>query len=70
MAKNKNTTTKSLIDSIKEQFDFASQYWKKQYQLSERDIKFCSSEHQWPESVKQARVGRPTYASDRINAQV
>jgi len=66
----KDYEKKDILDKAKKHFNLAQEAWDKQFKLSAKDLKFCSSEHQWPEEVKQARVGRPTYASDRINAQV
>ncbi len=59
-----------ILKDIKEKFNIASQAWEKQYNLSKEDMLFCSSEHQWPSQIKMSRTGRPTYASDRTNAQV
>lgn len=59
-----------LIEKARKNFTIASEAWDKQYKLSQKDMIFCSSEHQWPAEVRQARIGRPTYSSDRINAQI
>lgn len=62
--------TKEIIDQAKKRFALASEAWEKQYKLSQKDMKFCGTDGQWPEEVKASRAGRPTYAADRINAQV
>ena len=61
---------KTVVEEARKRFNLAYEAWEKQYKLSQKDLKFCSTDSQWPEEVKQARAGRPTYASDRINSQV
>ena len=62
--------SQDMLKTIRKQFKFCREYWDKQYELMMDDIRFLSTEHQWPEEVKASRMGRPTYASDRLNAQV
>jgi hypothetical protein len=59
-----------LIEKAKRYFKAASEAWNDQYEKSQSDLRFCSPDCQWPDDVKASRIGRPTYASDRINAQV
>ena len=58
------------FEDIKKQFKFVVQAFQKQYDLSEQDIHFLGPDNQWPDEVKTLRSGRPTYAADRLNAQV
>ena len=58
------------VQQIRDRFAFAREAWKKQFDYMEDDIRMLSPDCQWPEDVKLARSGRPTYASDRLNAQV
>ena len=55
---------------IRDRFKVAVDYWSKQHAQSKEDMLFCNPECQWPEEVRANRAGRPTYASDRLNAQV
>jgi hypothetical protein len=58
------------MDETQERFRAAKKAWEKQYQLSQADVDFCSPDNQWPQGVRDQRLGRPTLAADRLNAQV
>jgi hypothetical protein len=60
----------SEVDLIRKRFEIAQDYWTKQFDQSKEDLLFCNPDCQWGEDVKAKRNGRPTYASDRLNAQV
>ena len=59
-----------FIERVRERLKKTIEAWDKQYQLSIGEINFLSPANQWPEDAKSARVGKPTIASDRLNAQV
>ena len=61
---------KGVLDGICERLKKTIDAWQTQYQLSISEINFLSPANQWPEDAKAARVGKPTIASDRLNAQV
>ena len=59
-----------FITKTRKRFDVAVEYWEKQHEQSKEDMDFCNGENQWPDYAKRSRIGRPTYASDRLNGQV
>jgi hypothetical protein len=61
---------KGVLGGICERLKKTIEAWQTQYQLSISEINFLSPANQWPEDAKAARVGKPTIASDRLNAQV
>jgi len=69
MDQKENTST-DFMRRIRERFHATMGAWNKQYKLSIEDINFLTPNNQWPEDAKQARSGKPTIASDRLNAQV
>lgn len=61
---------KSFEDTVCERLKYTIESWEDQYKISIEEINFLSPANQWPEDAKSARVGKPTIASDRLNAQV
>ena len=59
-----------LLDGIKERFRKTVEAWDKNYKQAISDVSFLNSDNQWPDGERAERVGKPTIASDRINAQV
>jgi hypothetical protein len=59
-----------LLDGIKERFRKTVEAWDKNYKQAISDVAFLNSDNQWPAGERSERVGKPTIASDRINAQV
>jgi hypothetical protein len=59
-----------FLRDVQKKFREYKEAWRKQYELMAEDIAFCSPDNQWPAGVKQARIGKPTFAADRLNAQV
>ena len=66
----KDYSKQDKLEKILKHFHLAQEAWEEQHKLSLKDMTFCSPDCQWPAEVKAARIGRPTYASDRINSQV
>ena len=54
-----------FLRDVQKKFREYKEAWRKQYELMEEDIAFCSPDNQWPAGVKQARIGKPTFAADR-----
>ncbi len=60
----------SKVEQIQQRFRDTQKAWERQYKLSLEDVNFCSVDNQWPSDVRAARQGRPSLATDRLNAQV
>ena len=58
------------IEGIKKRYKFAEDYWQKQYELMAEDIKHLNPETQFPDGTREARMGLPTLAVDRLNTAI
>lgn len=67
---DKQKQAKTFNDTVCERLRYCIDTWQKQYTLSIEEINFLSPANQWPDDARSARVGKPTIASDRLNAQV
>ena len=63
-------TQEPFIDRIHKKFKEYSEIWDRQYKLSMEEMLFLTPEGQWPADLRNARTGKPTIASDRLNAQI
>ena len=60
----------SFMDEVRERFRKCTESWDSQYKLSIDETNFLNVANQWPSDTRAAREGKPTIASDRLNAQV
>ncbi len=65
-----NEENEDFLTTVKERFKNTIEAWDKNYKMSIDEINFLNPYNQFPEEVKSNRVGKPTIASDRLNAQV
>lgn len=59
-----------LIYLIRKRYRFAEDYWSKQYEQMADDIKKLNPETQFPDGTREARMGKPTIAVDRLNTSI
>jgi hypothetical protein len=60
----------NFMDEVRERFRKTVESWDSQYKLSIDETNFLNVANQWPSDTRAAREGKPTIASDRLNAQV
>ena len=60
----------NFMDEVRERFRKTIESWDEQYKLSIDETNFLNVANQWPSDTRASREGKPTIASDRLNAQV
>jgi len=58
------------IAGIKKRYKFAEDYWQKQFENMAEDIKHLNPDTQFPDGTREARMGKPTVAVDRLNQSI